>query len=655
MCTRHHPLLKHLASTPSTIDYGKEEGKHADESLYSWSQKKGGFKACLFVYALSTLDSVGSVANMSIFVLYFKNVMRFDLSQSANTFTNYMGSAFLLTVVGGFISDTYLSRLTTCLSFGLLQILALTMITIQAFSKKLHPEASCGKSTCVRGGEALMFYSSLCLLALGGGGVRGSLAPLGADQFDPKDKKGAKGLATYFNWLFLSITTGAIVGVTAVVWVIVVAIKNRRLTLPKNPEELYEINDKLRDPSEEKVLHTNQFRGEIYEARIWVRVLVLVRNGYIDMVKSKKKRKDMGMAWSLDKAAILPDGKNPDPWRVCTVTQIEEVKILTRMFPILASTIIMNTCLSQLQTFSVIQGYYMDPQLGSLKVPTASIPVIPLVFMSILIPVYEFLVVPFARKITGHPAGITQLQRVGVGLVLSVISMGIAGIIEVKRRDQFFKNPRKPISLFWLSFQYGIFGIADMFTMVGLLEFFYKEAPSGMKSMSTSFAPLSLSFGFFLSTVFVDIVNSITQSATPSKKGWLKGQTLNDSKLNLFYWFLAILSCINFGNYLFWASWYNYKDNNTTESQMETKALNVSSCTSKIEDTKEESKVREELQENKESQMETKVFSGSSCTSKVEDTEESKVCEELEENTESQMETKVLNGSLCTSNVEDTK
>ncbi|GMP91558.1 hypothetical protein CsSME_00042210 [Camellia sinensis var. sinensis] len=665
MCTRHHPLLKHLASTPSTIDYGKEEGKHADESLYSWSQKKGGFKACLFVYALSTLDSVGSVANMSIFVLYFKNVMRFDLSQSANTFTNYMGSAFLLTVVGGFISDTYLSRLTTCLSFGLLQILALTMITIQAFSKKLHPEASCGKSTCVRGGEALMFYSSLCLLALGGGGVRGSLAPLGADQFDPKDKKGAKGLATYFNWLFLSITTGAIVGVTAVVWVsmnkdwswgfligtitsslgfialamgkpfyitrprrtspitrvaqvIVVAIKNRRLTLPKNPEELYEINDKLRDPSEEKVLHTNQFR-------------------------------------SLDKAAILPDGKNPDPWRVCTVTQIEEVKILTRMFPILASTIIMNTCLSQLQTFSVIQGYYMDPQLGSLKVPTASIPVIPLVFMSILIPVYEFLVVPFARKITGHPAGITQLQRVGVGLVLSVISMGIAGIIEVKRRDQFFKNPRKPISLFWLSFQYGIFGIADMFTMVGLLEFFYKEAPSGMKSMSTSFAPLSLSLGFFLSTVFVDIVNSITQSATPSKKGWLKGQTLNDSKLNLFYWFLAILSCINFANYLFWASWYNYKDNNTTESQMETKALNVSSCTSKIEDTKEESKVREELQENKESQMETKVLSGSSCTSKVEDTEESKVCEELEENTESQMETKVLNGSLCTSNVEDTK
>jgi peptide/histidine transporter 3/4 len=51
----------------------------------------------------------------------------------------------------------------------------------------------------------------------------------------------------------------------------------------------------------------------------------------------------------------------PEPWKVCAVTQIEEVKILTRMLPIIASTIIMNTCMAQLQTFSVHQGYFMDP------------------------------------------------------------------------------------------------------------------------------------------------------------------------------------------------------------------------------------------------------------------------------------------------------
>lgn len=201
----------------------------------------------------------------------------------------------------------------------------------------------------------------------------------------------------------------------------------------------------------------------------------------------------------------------------------------------------------------------MNLHLGFIEVPAPSIPVIPLIFMSVLIPLYEFFFVPFARKITHHPSGITQLQRVGVGLVLSAISMAIAGIVEVKRRNQANKDPTQPISLFWLSFQYGIFGIADMFTLVGLLEFFYKEAPAGMRSLSTSFTWLSLSFGYFLSTVFVDVINAVTKKISPSKQGWLHGIDLNKNNLNLFYWFLAILSVLNFLNYLYWASWYKYK------------------------------------------------------------------------------------------------
>jgi len=275
----------------------------------------------------------------------------------------------------------------------------------------------------------------------------------------------------------------------------------------------------------------------------------------------------------LDKAAIPQEYIKPQPWKVCTVTQVEEVKILTRMLPIVASTIIMNTCLAQLQTFSVQQGNVMNLKLGSFTVPASSIPVIPLIFISILVPIYELFFVPFARKITNHPSGITQLQRVGVGLVLSVISMTVAGIVEVKRRDQSRKDPSNPISLFWLSFQYGIFGIADMFTLVGLLEFFYRESPSSMKSLSTSFTWLSMSIGYFLSTVFVNLINVVTKRITPSKQGWLHGFDLNQSNLNLFYWFLAILSCLNFFNYLYWASRYKYKSEDQNSSPIGLKSL----------------------------------------------------------------------------------
>ncbi|GLT70297.1 hypothetical protein SLA2020_423870 [Shorea laevis] len=436
----------------------EEDAKTSYNSLSPGNKRKGGFTASAFVFAFTSLENMGFVANMVSMVLYFGKVMLFDLSTSANTVTNFMGSTFLLALIGGFISDTYLSRLTTCLLFGTIEILALVLVTVQASSDHLQPNP-CGKSNCLKGGTAFMFYISLCMLALGTGGVRGSLTALGGDQFDQKDPKEAKALSSFFNWLMLSTTLGAAVGVTAIVWVsmnkhwywgffmstvaafvgfvflasgkpfyrlrapgdspiiriaqvIVVAIKNRKLALPESPDELYEINDKETISSDPKIAHTNQFR------------------------------------W-LDKAAILCEvASKPAPWTVCTVTQVEEVKILVRMLPIVASTIIMNTCLAQLQTFSVIQGSFMDRDLGSIEVPAPSIPVIPLLFMSILLPIYEFFFVPLIRKITHHPSGITQLQRVGVGLVLSAISMAIAGFVEVKRKNQAITDPAKPISLF---------------------------------------------------------------------------------------------------------------------------------------------------------------------------------------------------------------
>ncbi|CDP09678.1 unnamed protein product [Coffea canephora] len=329
------------------------EQKEVHSSVSSSTKQKGGFRASMFIYVFSTLDNIGFVANVASLVLYFHFVMQFDLTASANTLTNFMGSTFLLTVFGGFISDTYFNRLYTCLSFGILEVLVIVAATMVR---------SCGN-----------------------------------------------------------------------------------LSIPVNPKELYETDDR------DAIEHTSQFRF-------------------------------------LNKAATVQEGETPEPWRVCTVTQVEEFKILIRMLPILLSTVIMNTCSAQLQTYSVLQGYSMNTRIGSLKFPSASIPVIPLVFMAILLPIYEFLFVPPARKFTGHPTGITQLQRVGIGLVLSFISMGIARLIEVKRRHQALKDPLKPISPFWLSFQYAIFGVGDIFALVGLAEFFYREAPKWMRSLATSLA-----------------------------------------------------------------------------------------------------------------------------------------------------------------------
>lgn len=225
----------------------------------------------------------------------------------------------------------------------------------------------------------------------------------------------------------------------------------------------------------------------------------------------------------------------------------------------------MNTSLAQLQTFSVQQGYMTNRKLGSFQIPASSIPILPLLFLTFLIPIYECVVVPFARKLTNHPSGVSPLQRVGVGLVLSIISMSAAALVELKRKNQsVHSHMQKPIHVAWLGFQYGVLGIADMFTLVGLQEFFYGEAPESMKSLCTSFTFLPFSLGYFLSSVLVNIINSVTKRVRHDNRGWLEGMSLDDYKLNLFYWFLAILNFLNLLNYLYWASWYKYKKITTT-------------------------------------------------------------------------------------------
>lgn len=99
------------------------------------------------------------------------------------------------------------------------------------------------------------------------------------------------------------------------------------------------------------------------------------------------------------------------------------------------------------------------------------------------------------------------------------------------------------------------------------MEFFYSEAPVGMRSLSTSFSWLSLSIGYYLSSVFVEVINSVTSRYTKSKRGWLQGLDMNKNHVELFYWFLAILSVVNLGNYVFWAKWYKYKKDTCVDEE----------------------------------------------------------------------------------------
>lgn len=251
-----------------------------------------------------------------------------------------------------------------------------------------------------------------------------------------------------------------------------------------------------------------------------------------------------------------------NPWRLCTVTQVEEFKSVVRLLPIWASGIVFSTVYGQMSTMFVLQGNTMDQHMGPhFKIPSASLSIFDTLSVIFWAPVYDRFIVPLARRYTGHKNGFTQLQRMGIGLVISIFAMLTAGILEVVRlnmvrRHNYYDREYLPMSIFWQVPQYFLIGCAEVFTFIGQLEFYYDQAPDAMRSMCSALSLTTVALGNYLSTLLVTIITKVT--TRHGELGWIP-DNLNRGHLDYFYWLLAVLSLINFLVYLWIAKWFTYK------------------------------------------------------------------------------------------------
>ena len=124
------------------------------------------------------------------------------------------------------------------------------------------------------------------------------------------------------------------------------------------------------------------------------------------------------------------------------------------------------------------------------KIPPATLQSAITTSIILHMPFYNSIVIPIMQKITGREKGISVTQRMGIGMVLSIISMIIAALVETKRlkisKKMQVLDPQSEtvsFSIFWLLPQYILLGISDIFTVVGREEFFYGEVPVEMKTM----------------------------------------------------------------------------------------------------------------------------------------------------------------------------
>ncbi|BBH08481.1 Major facilitator superfamily protein, partial [Prunus dulcis] len=561
------------------VDY---KGFPADKS------RTGGWVAAALILGIEICERLSTMGIGVNLVTYLVGTMHLPSSTSANIVTDFVGTSFLLCLLGGFLADSFLGRYNTIAIFASIQTLGMVALAISVKLPQLRPplcHATAASNNCkqANGFQMGIFYLALYTIGLGIGGLKSSVSGFGTDQFDEKDDKEKAQMAYFFNRFFLFISTGTLVAVTILVYiqdevdrslaygicsismfmaillflagtrryrykkssgspivqilqVVVAAIRKRKMTTPVDTNSLYE-----NSPEASRIDHTDQFRF-------------------------------------LDKAAILAQGDfeernaagslSPNPWKLRSVTRVEEVKMMVRLVPIWATTIMFWTAYAQMITFSVEQASTMQRSIGKFQIPAGSLTVFFVLAIMITLAFYDRLIMPLWKKWNGQP-GFTNLQRMAIGLVLSTIGMAVAALSERKRlsvaRAVGGTTKTLPISVFLLIPQFFLVGSGEAFIYTGQLDFFITKSPKGMKTMSTGLFLSTLSLGFFVSSFLVSIVKAVTGSK--DEQGWLT-DNINYGRLDCFYGLLTVLSVINFVVYLVCARWYKTHEQHPPALQM---------------------------------------------------------------------------------------
>ncbi|KAL8530175.1 hypothetical protein ACS0TY_007296 [Phlomoides rotata] len=551
-----------------TITKGSENGKLQLTNGEKVIRKKnvGGWRSAKLLLAnqaLATLSFFGVGVNL---VLFLTRVLRQDNATAANNVSMWTGTVYLCSLFGAFLSDSYLGRYATCALSQLVLLLGLVLLSISSGLMLLHPKGcgdgklECNPNTTL---GIVIFYVAIYLVALGYGGHQPTVATFGADQFkeEEKDFKSA-----FFCYFYFSLNVGSLFSNTILVYfedkgqwslgfglatasavvglvVFLVGFRGYKYVQPsgnpiprvaqvfcstirkwnvslKEGEALYEVQgSESAIKGSRKIMHTDEFR-------------------------------------CLDKAAIMTErdrcGDPANGWRLCSVTQVEEAKCIIRMLPIWVCTIIYSVVFTQMASLFVEQGAVMHSYISGFHIPAASMSVFDICSVLLCTGIYRRILVPIAEKLSGNVNGLTELQRMGVGLIIGMLAMVVAGLTEVERLRRIVPGERvSTLSIFWQVPQYVLVGASEVFMYVGQLEFFNEQAPDGIKSFGSSLCMASMSLGNFVSSLLVSFVMKVTDGP-----GWIP-EDLNEGHMEKFYFLIAGLCALDFFFYVLCAKRYN--------------------------------------------------------------------------------------------------
>ncbi|CAK8533614.1 unnamed protein product [Lathyrus sativus] len=531
--------------------------------------------SCILLIVIAGIERFAFKGVASNLVTYLTDVVNLSNSSAAKMVNSWVGFTSIMPLLVAPIADAYWDKYSTIMSSSFLYVMGLAALTTTALARSWHHKNRTMSSS---------FLSlSLYLISLGQGGYNPSLQAFGADQLGEEDlpcstdDTSSNKKALFFQWWYFGVCAGSLMGVTFMSyiqdtfgWVLGFAIPAISMLLSilifsgGSSIYSYKKQDDDDDGLQDKKPFMNMFQTIKASALKCFHCEISLPNDKSEGVELELQERPLCRENSESIKVMNKDSK-------ISMCLLPNVKVVIKLLPIWAMLLMFAVIFQQPATFFTKQGMTMKRNIGkNFKIPPATLQSAITLSIILLMPLYDRVFIPFAQLITRQEKGINMMQRMGIGMVLSIIAMVIAALVEMKRlaigrqmRSEGLQLEIVPISIFWLLPQYILLGVSDIFTVVGMQEFFYGEVPKNMRTVGIALYTSVFGVGSFVSALLITLVEVYTNSkGTPS---WFSDDMV-EARLDNYYWLLVWLSSISLLLYTLLCKYYYSKSDSECET-----------------------------------------------------------------------------------------
>ncbi|CAI9114965.1 OLC1v1015795C1 [Oldenlandia corymbosa var. corymbosa] len=505
------------ATTPLLDDSSTEDELIRDYVNYTGQPCKrsesGGWQSAAFISGAGGLERFAFRGMECNLINFLTGPLGESVAVASANVNIWMALGSIMPVVNGILADSVLGLYRTNIITSIIYILGLGLSTISVVIIPSNDEPTTNNAAVPTILQVLFFFS-IYLVALAQG-FQSSSQVFGADQFDRNHPQESKAISSFFNWWLFGLSVGVVLAILMIPYI------------------------------EENISWGMGFGTVLLAMVIGFILLVLGYRTYRFALVHRDQKSPIDDAiystsQELDQESLrsLPEGKFQNHKK-----NLETKKALG-LLPIWCTTVMYTLAWAQAPTLFTKQANTVDRSIGqSFEIPSASLRIfIPLTTMCFT-PIYDRVFVAIGRKITGNPTGITEFQRIKMGMTISIVDMVVAALIEKKRleiaRDHSLvdiPNAMVPMSFWWLVPQNVLCSFAYVFTFVGMQKFFYDQVPDELRSIGLSLSFGALGAGNFLSSFLIYGLDRAT--SVGGRYSWFC-DNLSRAHLDYFYWVVA--------------------------------------------------------------------------------------------------------------------